>query len=203
MTTQFGHRQVHRHDGSTPDSWIQYTCGHCGNQVSGAVIGSAADNSIGEITARWLQCRTCFGPSAQHEGRIFPGAAFGPVLQGLPEPVEAGYEEARRCFSTNAFTAVELMCRKILMHVACDKGAKEGQTFVSYLDYLEKEGYVTPAMRNWVKLIKDHGNESTHRLETPDQGRAAGTLLFTVQLLRTIYEMSHIAAQFATPPPSA
>ncbi len=199
MTLQFGHRTVSRHDGSTAEAWRQYTCGHCGNQVSGVVIAAAVETTTGQTHARWLQCPTCLKPSAEWESRIFPGASFGPVLEGLPNDVEETYEEARRCFTSNAFTAVELVCRKILMHVACDKGAKEGQTFASYLDNLETQGYVTPAMRDWVKLIKNHGNDSTHKLASPDRDRAAGTLLFTVQLLRTVYEMSHIAGKFTNP----
>lgn len=200
MPIQFGHRQVARYDGSTPDAWSQYTCGYCGTQVSGAVIATATETKTARVHAMWLQCPSCFKPSAAWEQSVFPGASFGPVLQGLPTAVEAAYQEARRCFSTNAFTAVELLCRKILMHIACDKGAKEGQSFASYLDHLESQGYVTPPMKDWVKLIKDHGNEATHRLEDPNKERAASTLLFTVQLLRSVYEMSHIAAQF-TPKP--
>ncbi|EEF78683.1 hypothetical protein MDMS009_2856 [Methylophaga thiooxydans DMS010] len=33
----------------------------------------------------------------------------------------------------NAYTAAELICRKILMHVAADKGADEGKSFAAYL----------------------------------------------------------------------
>jgi hypothetical protein len=84
-----------------------------------------------------------------------------------------------------------------------DKGAKEGDRFAAYIDFLEEQGYVTPPMRDWVKLIKDHGNDSQHKLAVPDRQRAEGTLLFTAQLLRSVYEMGHIAAQFgaeAKPP---
>jgi hypothetical protein len=88
------------------------------------------------------------------------------------------------------------MCRKILMHVAVDKGADEGKTFASYIDHLAAEGYVTPPMREWVKLIKDNGNEANHRLASPERRRAEGTLLFTAQLLRSVYEMGHLAGQF-------
>jgi Domain of unknown function (DUF4145) len=200
MTIQFGHNRITRYDGSTPESWLRYICGHCGADVSGVVIGSIGEVGKTPKFGWWLQCPSCYRPSAQWQESIFPGVSFGPTLQGLPEPVEATYEEARRCFSSNAYTAVELICRKILMHVACDKGAPEGKTFASYLDYLESAGYVTPAMRDWVKLIKDHGNDATHRLETPDKGRAASTMLFTIQLLRTVYEMSYIASQFAVKP---
>jgi hypothetical protein len=98
--------------------------------------------------------------------------------------------------SVSALTATEILCRKILMHVAVDKGAEQGATFASYIDHLIDEGYVTPPMKEWVNLIKKHGNDSNHRLEAPDRGRAEGTIYFTAQLLRTVYEMAHLATRF-------
>lgn len=85
------------------------------------------------------------------------------------------------------------------MHVAVDKGANEGETFASYIDHLQQQGYVTPPMESWVALIKQHGNLANHRLDPPDRKRTEGTLLFTTQLLRSVYEMGFIAAQFAPP----
>jgi hypothetical protein len=150
--------------------------------------------------AKAVQCTKCHEISIDAgDGRIYPGEAFGPVLEGLPADVAAAYEEARRCMSVNAFTAVEGLCRKILMHVAVDKGAKEGETFAGYIDFLQKEGYVTPPMRSWVDLIKKHGNDSNHRLAAPERSRAESTMTFTTQLLRSVYEMAHIAGKFAPP----
>jgi hypothetical protein len=201
MTILFGNRNWNRTDGSTSDGWYAYTCGHCGAEVSGAVVASAR-NEIGQSKfGRWLQCPKCKeGSFSNEEGKIFPGAVFGPKIDGLPEDVAEAYKEARDCLSVNATTAAELICRKILMHVAVDKEAKEGESFAFYIDHLEKQGYVTPPMRAWVKLIKDHGNESTHKLPKPERRRAESTILFTAQLLRSVYEMGHLADQFAPPP---
>lgn len=198
MTLKFGHRRTSKPDGSTDEGWYAYTCGHCGTQVSGAVLASSTDEH--GRTGRWLQCTRCGqGTFADVQETLFPGPSFGPEIDGLPDDVSEAYGEARDCLSVNATTASELICRKILMHVAVDKGASEGESFASYIDYLEKEGYVTPPMRGWVKLIKDHGNQSTHKLPRPERERAEGTLLFTAQLLRSVYEMGHLADQFASP----
>jgi hypothetical protein len=124
---------------------------------------------------------------------------FGPDIEGLPDDVSQAYDEARRCLAVNAFTAAEGVCRKILMHVAVDKHAEEGKTFASYIDHLAREGFVTPPMRDWVTLIKNHGNEAQHLLQAPSEKRAQGTLLFTAQLLRSVYEMGHLARQFTSP----
>jgi len=81
------------------------------------------------------------------------------------------------------------MCRKILMHIAVDKGAKEGQTFVFYLDHLAEKGYITPPMKAWTTQIRANGNQSTHELDAPDAARATNTLTFTAMLLVLVYEM--------------
>lgn len=200
MRVEFGHKGVQRPDGSKVDSWFGFTCGHCGRQVAGLVLALARDIETGATVNRWLQCPHCHLPSAECLGTVFPSAPFGAHLEGLPKEVEDAYEEARRCYSVSAFTGAELLCRKVLMHVACDKGAKEGETFASYIDHLCNQGYVTPSMKEWVSLIKNHGNASTHRLSPPDRGRAEGTLMFTVQLLRTVYEMASVARKFAKSP---
>lgn len=76
------------------------------------------------------------------------------------------------------------MCRKILMHVAVDKGCDEGKSFGEYIDYIESE-YITPIMKPWVDLIRRHGNSSTHELVPPDVKRSESTLMFTAELLES------------------
>jgi hypothetical protein len=72
---------------------------------------------------------------------ITPGPRPGSNLRGLPEDVARAYGEARDAASVNAWTATEMMCRKILMHVAVDKGAKPGEIFAHYIGHLAAEGY--------------------------------------------------------------
>jgi len=205
-----GLNSISRPDSKSPAAWYPYTCAYCGTKITGAVVALAGELnptavSINDSTlvTRWLVCTGCGGPSvATSSGQVYPSVPFGPVLEALPEEVNAAYDEARTCFSVSAFTACELICRKILMHIAVDKGAKEGDTFEHYITHLEILGYVTPPMKGWVKLIKDHGNKSTHRLAAPDKVRAQGTLMFTVELLRLTYEMEYTAQQYAPSPPA-
>ena len=200
-TLRYGHREVQKPDGSAAEGWFGYTCGHCDREVSGFVVAYAATHENGaDFQIRWLQCPVCRrGSVFDTNVGVVPGVAFGPKIEGLPDDVADAYAEARRCLSAECNTAAEGMCRKILMHIAVDKKAKEGGSFASYIDYLEAQGYVTPPMKEWVKLIKDHGNEAQHLIAAPDRKRAEGTLIFTAQLLRTVYEMGHLAGQFTTP----
>jgi hypothetical protein len=202
-TVRLGHREVQKPDGSTPEGWFAYTCGHCGRDVAGYVVAYATTHEASaDFQMRWLQCPTCRRGSVYDQRiGVAPGVAFGPGVAGLPADVNAAYAEARRCLSVQANTAAEGMCRKILMHIALDKGAAEGKTFAFYIDYLAQQGYVTPPMQPWVALIRDHGNEAQHRIDAPDRTRAEGTLFFTAQLLRMVYEMGHIAARFVPQAP--
>ncbi len=187
-----GHKNIVRYDGSTSDSWYPYSCAHCNREISGAIVGF-------KDGVRWLQCPICGdGSVLTLNGNVYPGLPFGPKIEGLPEDVSTAYNEARDCVSVNAFDACELMCRKILMHVAVEKGAKEGESFANYLSYLESKGFITDAMKGWVDLIRQHGNKAAHLLESPDKKRAESTIMFTSELLRIIYEMEYMAKQYTT-----
>ncbi len=193
-----GHRSVHHPDGSSKKGWETYTCGYCGTRVSGAVVAGYdwQDSASNSYSNKWLLCTHCCQPSASINRTIFPGSPFGPSIMGLPREVNESYGEARRCMEVNAYTAAELICRKILMHVAADKGAEEGKSFAAYLTYLEEQGYVTPPMKGWVDLIRQHGNKSTHKLNSPEKERAQSTVMFTAELLRLVYEMEFMANKF-------
>jgi Domain of unknown function (DUF4145) len=173
---------------------MKYTCAHCGVDTSGAVVATWEN-------IRWTICTNCGDGSVRvQSGVVYPTSPFGPEIESLPTPVGDAYEEARSCMSVGAYTAAELICRKILMHVAADKGAKEGESFEGYLDHLLAEGFVTPPMKPWVDLIRKHGNASTHKLQPADKTRAESTMMFTAELLRLVYEMEAMAKKYAPSP---
>ena len=53
-------------------------------------------------------------------------------------------------------------------------------------------------MKKWVDLIRTNGNQTTHELSNPDKKYAEGTLMFTAELLRLIYEMEYISNQYTS-----
>ena len=132
--------------------------------------------------------------------KLLPSVAFGPSIEGLPSDIAEAYQEARNCMGVSAYVATELICRKLLMHIAVDKGATEGETFQSYLDFLIKEQHITPNMKGWADLIRTNANEATHTLANISRQRAETTVMFTAELLRLIYEMEFIKNKFMPPP---
>lgn len=188
----------------------EYTCARCGVRVHGPILASIdinlTDQPHGVARVRWIICTNCgkgtVKESAPYAARYYPSVPFGAQVDGLPEEVEAAYQEARNCTSVGAYTGAELLCRKVLMYVACNKaGANhEGATFSSCLDAIENAGYITKPMRPWVERIRKNGNEATHNLTPPSGQRAQETLEFTEQLLTIVYEMDHRAQKYMPEP---
>jgi len=178
-----------------PDATFEtLDCGYCGRSVS-AHVTSLYHGSDGRIIW-WMICPMCsYGSVKDSEGNIYPVKKFGDYLQGLPPDVEQAYDEARNCFSVKAYSACTLICRKLLMHIAVDKGDTAGKQFVEYINYLQTNGFITAVMNDWVGKIREGGNESTHELPPASDGKAKNILLFTIQLLRNVYEMKYIADQ--------
>lgn len=193
---------------STADNsaWHTFVCGFCGTDTSGAVIAFTSNvetqaTYVEMPHSKWIRCTSCGRGSVLNREhgteRIDPPRAAVESVEYLPDDLNQAYGEACACFSTRAYTACTLMCRKILMHVAVDKGDAEGKNFKEYLDYLENQGYVTPPLRDWVDQIRQNGNLATHELPPANSGVAENSLVFTAQILRIIYEMPGKADQFS------
>ena len=172
---------------------LEYTCGYCHKPTSGFIVAFHMSFNV-----QWLICLNCLHGSVRDEWGIYPQPLLGDDVIGLPELISSAYDEARRSFSSQSYTACELMCRKILMNVSVDKGASAGQSFTSYIDYIQQQGYITPPMSGWVDIIRKNGNESNHEIKSPDKKHAEGTLSFTTQLLKLVYEMDHHASKFTS-----
>lgn len=175
-----------------PNAYTTLVCPHCTTKVSAAVLARTSD----PFPIYWIRCVDCGKGIVMNADVVSPPMLPGDTVDGLPEDIADAYTEARKCTGAGAHTASEIMCRKILMHVAVDKGADTGKSFAEYLTYLENEGYLTPPMKPWVDAIRKHGNIATHEIPATSKERALGTLTFTTQLLRLVYEMAHRVQQF-------
>jgi hypothetical protein len=136
----------------------------------------------------FCRCPTLFNA----DGVQTPGVPHGESVRHISdEGVAEMYEEARRAFSAGAFTAAILCCRKLLMHVAVSKGAKEGGSFISYVEYLANEHYVPPDAREWVDQIRKIGNEANHEIHVMKTNDAQELISFCEMLLKVIFEFPH------------
>ncbi len=178
-------------------NWLQasqiaratYVCGYCGNKV-GPDRGYSAQVSAMSGYAYVLICPSCTQPTfIDISGKQIPSVRLGKDVKGISDVgVQKLYDEARDCTAAGAYTAAVLLCRKILMNIAVQHGATEGESFVSYVDYLEQKGFVPPNGKEWVDHIRKKGNEATHEIKIMTQSECQQILHFVEMLLRFVYE---------------
>lgn len=166
-----------------------WTCGYCGREVGGNV-GFRRDVSDGKSIYICPRCEnpTAFIPDGWGVIRQYPGAIHGNEVEHLPDSVSAIYDEVRRCIQYSAYTAAVLAMRKLLMHVAVEQGAKEGMSFIEYIDYLDENHWIPPNGRDWADAIRRGGNEATHEIVVATEGDAKQLLDFAEMLLKFVYE---------------
>ena len=181
----------------------KYVCGCCGAHTGpnmGYYPEGYRSDQKSNLQSRMLYiCTNCGSPTFFLGEKQTPGTTFGKQLQHHPPTVAEAYEEARLCMSVSAYTAVTLLCRKLLMNVAVAEGADPGKHFVVYVDYLEANSYVPPKGKPWVDRIRDLGNTATHEIRLPSQHDAEQALTFVEMLLSFVYEMP---GRLASPPPT-
>lgn len=162
----------------------RYLCGHCGTEVT-SNQGYHEDTRNYNIWLCPCGCPTFF----DNEGRQYPGYSFGNAVSGIKSSkVNELYEEARRCTAAPAYTAAVLACRKLLMHIAVEKGAPTGKRFIEYVKYLSDNHYVPPDGKQWADYIRQKGNEATHEISLMTKQDAEDLISFTEMLLKFVYE---------------
>ena len=163
------------------------TCGNCSRAVAAEVVAGGGTSG----STAWLKCPHCGEGSVRlQSGAVFPPAPAGGTVQHLPGDVAAAWREVRTAHAVAAYTASEIMCRKILMHLAVDKAqAQEGKSFASYVDALDTAGYIAPGLKPVVDVIRTRGNGATHELAASTEDDSMRTLGIVEHLLRTMYEL--------------
>ena len=78
--------------------------------------------------------------------------------------------------------------RTLIMHVAVDKGAETGLSFVSYINYLDAENWIPRSGKEWVDIVRKVGNQAAHEIAIVDRKTAVRLLKFVEMLLQIIYE---------------
>ena len=168
-----------------------FVCGFCSTTISsvtGYALCTHKDASGGMLGGLYV-CPNCGGPTFfAPEGSRHPTAPIGNAVRHVPTDLSALYEEARRTSSQNCFTGAVLLCRKMLMNIAVQQGAKEGKSFIEYVSFIADQGYVPPNGKHWVDHIRKKGNEATHEIALMQEQDAKELIQFIEMLLRFIYE---------------
>lgn len=190
-------RRPIRHFGSTQDLLLDpgdheatlYHCAGCDQAVGAEVVADMPGPGGGPLVI-WMVCPVCGRPATRdQDGRFSPVPLAGDPVRGLPSQIASAYQEARLCAAAEAFSACEMLCRKILMYVAVQHGAPAGKQFTAYVDHLLDEGLLTRRMFALADVIRINANRASHELPESSADRALQTLRFCTNLLRLAYEL--------------
>ena len=94
------------------------------------------------------------------------------------------------------------LARKLLMHVAVQQGAREGESFLKYVEYLAAKGWVPPNGQVWADHIRTRGNEANHEIKLMAASDSEELLVFCEMRLRFIYEFPNRVPKPAPAVPS-
>ncbi len=184
-----------------------YKCGYCSSQLSSekGFIANLSDRGINRGRAFIYICHFCGKPTFFNiEGEQTPNAIYGQNISGIEDnKINKLYEEARKCIGVGASTSAVLACRKLLMHIAVEKGATSNLKFIEYVEYLSDKGYIPTDSKEWVNEIREKGNEATHEIVIITENEAKDLIQLTEMLLKIIYQFpSEIKQKRAAKPPS-
>lgn len=170
----------------------EYRCWNCGLAVASekGLSGEYLGNNHGAFV---VLCPSCDAPTFLRIGLPqVPGTRGGNDVAGVEDKsVLDLYNEARDCTAAGAFTACLLCCRKVLMHLAVSRGAKENLSFAAYVDFLANSGFVPPDGKEWVDHIRSVGNDANHEIMIAPKDLAEEVLSFVEMLLKFVYEFPH------------
>jgi len=170
-----------------------YQCAYCWRHVSASEgYWCIGENDMLDHTI--AICPRCNAPTYfESHSKQIPVPPFGESVPHINDSeIESIYEEARRCTSHHAFTGAVMLCRKLLMNIAVKHGAPKNQSFQSYVEYLDRNGYVPPNGKKWVDAIRQKGNDATHEIPLMTAKDARNIVRFSEMLLRFVYEMPNI-----------
>jgi uncharacterized protein DUF4145 len=170
-----------------------YQCPYCGKEI-------ASEKAFSSGHGDWIHvCPLCTNPTYfTYEGDQFPDVSPGEDVAHVPPDVDALYREARDAIGAGAYTGAVLLARKLLMNIGVAQGAKEGESFVAYVEYLADKGFVPPNGRGWVDHIRTKGNEANHEIVVMARTDAEELISFIEMLLKFIYEFPSRVPQTGT-----
>lgn len=121
--------------------------------------------------------------------RQFPEHCEFQAGERWPDDLTKLFDEAAKSFSATAYTSTSMVCRKILMSCACREGAKEGESFAFYVDYIIANVFPLPKAKSTIDAIRQIGNEANHKVAFVTRDDAKRALKIINYLLTSIYSL--------------
>jgi len=143
-------------------------------------------------------CNNCKNPVLVHNlgDIVYPTSLPSPTDQRIPEHIKRDIDEAKLCFSVNAYRACAVMARRAIQNACIDKGANRSKKLYEQIEELKNEGIITNHIKEWADLVRWVGNDAAH----PDSQEvtkedAEDVLKLAEQFMNVIYVTPAIARE--------
>jgi len=169
-------------------------CGHCNLPITLDAFARHTSPIAGQTTRRTEFytgiCPKCGKPIIHNylNNSVLPTSRGFENIKHLPKDVETLYNEIRDAFSMNAFTCCVIAGRTLLANVAVEQGAKDGESFTFYVDYMVSSFMPHNSSKPWIDKVRSLGNNSAHKLVIGTKENAETSLKFLVAILKIVYE---------------
>lgn len=141
-------------------------------------------------------CNNCNNPVlVLNDGqKIYPTPLPKPTDIRIPEIIRNDLDEAKICFSVNAYRACAVMARRALQVCCIDKGANKDNLLVNQIEELFNQGIITKDIKDWATAIRWVGNDGAHpNADFVNQEDARDILDLVEQFLQVVYVAPEIA----------
>ena len=142
----------------------------------------------------------CQSPVLIHEEGdiIYPTPLPSPTDKRIPESIRQDLEEAKMCFSINAYRACAVMARRAMQSACIEKGATK-DSLSDQLKELASNGVITKELKEWADVVRWVGNDSAHpNAEKVTKEDADDILKLAEQFLHVLYVTPAIARERRT-----
>lgn len=162
--------------GGSPRRWYPAACPACGGMIVAEIDGN---NNI---------------------KAVYPKAIGQWDVAHLPDDVKHAWEEAVKVYGVGAFASAVVTCGRTL-EAAADARGVTGRTLQERITKIQQQGLITTEFKgaiNYARLIRNIGAHAGKPV-TPQS--AEGTMRFTQQTLRLLFEVPHELARLTGRPP--
>jgi len=143
-------------------------------------------------------CNCCKNPVLVHNHgeTVYPHPLPSPTDERIPEHIRKDIDEAKLCFSVNAYRACAVMARRAVQNACIDKGADKSKKLIDQIKELADKGVITNDLKEWADVVRWVGNDAAH----PDKNEvtkedAKDILQLAEQFMHVIYVAPAIAKE--------
>ena len=163
---------------------IEYRCGHCDANIC---VEKGGLHNPGQYYL--ANCYRCHVPTIfTRNNKQYPPSRLPITVKGLPEDIGEVYKEVKDCLVIGAWTATNMLARKLLMNVAVDKGAEQNKVFSYYVDWMGNSEWNTTGLKLGLARIKNKGNEANHEIKEVSKEDVEEIFELLTMFLRLVYE---------------